>query len=182
MPKEKQVLIITGYARSGKDTTADYLSKKYGFKKIVFTDFMKKELKKRKLAPTKENMNKYGQQFRDELGKDYLVRAVLAESEKHPKVAICSVKPIWEYEAIMQKYPQTKMILVTAPKELRFTRRPADSPSEFEAFLQRDKNDEKWYALKTIFSKKDFEITNDGTLGDLYKKIDEVMGKINAAK
>jgi len=174
----KEVLIITGYARSGKDTTANYLEKKYGFKKIVFSDFTIAELVKRGIKPTKDNMSIYGARLRRELGRDYLIERVLAEARKYKKVAICSVKFMRERNAVMKEYPQTKMLLVTAPKKIRFTRRPTDSPDTFAGFLARDKRDIKVFHMDKVFEKKDYEISNNGSLSGLYKKIDALCKRM----
>lgn len=37
----KKIIAITGIARSGKDTTADYLVKKYGYVRLAYADIMK---------------------------------------------------------------------------------------------------------------------------------------------
>ncbi len=174
----KEVLIITGYARSGKDTTANYLEKKYGFKKIVFSDFTIEELVKRGIKPTKDNMSIYGARLRRELGRNYLIERVLAAVKKYGKVAICSVKFMRERNTILKEYPQTKMLLVTAPKKIRFTRRPNDSPDTFAGFLARDKRDVRVFHMDKVFEKKDYEISNNGSLTDLYKKIDALYKKI----
>jgi len=176
--KEKQVLIVTGYARSGKDTVADYLKKRHGFKKIVFSEFVAKELVKRKIDPTKENICKYGPHLRHELGESYVIKQVLAQARKFSKVAICSVKPLREYKAIMKEFPKTKMLLVSADPAVRFTRRPTDSPGEFKAFIARDKIDERIYKLKRTFAKRDIEIRNNGTLKELHTKVDAAYKKL----
>jgi len=174
----KQVLIITGYARSGKDTTANYLEKKYGFKKIVFSDFTIAELVKRKIKPTKDNMSIYGARLRKELGRNYLIKRVLAEAKKYDKVAICSVKFMRERNAVMKAYPKTKIILVRAPKRVRFARRPTDSPDSFAGFLARDKRDVRVFHMDKVFAKKDYVVLNNGSVSDLYRKIDALYKRM----
>lgn len=36
-----KVIILTGFAKSGKDTSCDYLAQKYGYKRIAFADMLK---------------------------------------------------------------------------------------------------------------------------------------------
>ncbi len=174
---EKQVIIVAGYARSGKDTVADYLVEKHGFRKIVFSFFVGEELKKRGIMPTKENKSIYAQTLFKELGQDYLIKRVLGEAEKHSKVVISGLKPIWEYDGIKKNYPQAKMIVVDAPKKMRFARRPSDTPNDYKIFIERDKRDVKQFKMNEVFKKRDYFIKNDGTLEDLYKKVEVIYKK-----
>ena len=173
----KQVIIVAGFARAGKDTVGDYLAEKHGFKKIVFSFFVGEELKKRGIEPTKENKSIYAQTLFKELGKDYLVKKVFSAMKKYPKVVVVGLKPIWEYEGIKKNYPQAKMIVVSAPKKMRFARRPIDSPNDFKAFIERDKRDIKQFEINNVFKKGDYFIKNDGTIFDLQKKVEAVYQK-----
>jgi len=171
-----KVILTVGYARSGKSTVANYLKEKYGYKRIGFSDFIAKELEKRKLEITKSNMTNYGEQFRNELGKDYLIKQVLEEAKEHDKVVISGLRIMNEYEVIKEKFTNTKMILVTSPENQRFERREGQSKN-LEEFLLRDKKDEEMFGMKEVFAKRDYEIENNGSLEDLLKKVDGIIEK-----
>ncbi|MBT4192490.1 MAG: AAA family ATPase [Candidatus Diapherotrites archaeon] len=171
-----KVILTVGYARSGKSTVAKYIEEKYGFKRIGFSDFIASELEKRNLETTKDNMMKYGEQFRKELGEDYLIKQVLKEIEENDKVVISGLRIMAEYEKIKASFSDTKMILVSSIEQNRFDRRK-DTSKTNEEFLARDEHDEKLYGMKRVFEKKDYEIENNSSLGELLEKVDEIIKK-----
>ncbi|MBT4870942.1 MAG: AAA family ATPase [Candidatus Diapherotrites archaeon] len=172
----EKVILTVGYARSGKSTVAHYLEEKCGYKRIGFSDFIANELAKRNLEITKNNMVSYGEQFRNELGKDYLIKQVLKEAEGNDKVVISGTRLMREYDAIKEKFSNAKMILVSSQEKQRFERRK-DQSKTFEEFVARDKEDEKAYGMCEVFAKNDYEIENSGSLEDLLKKVDEIIEK-----
>ena len=54
-----KILILVGQAGSGKDTAADYICKKYGYKHISTADILRDYIKKNMLGDlTRQNMHK----------------------------------------------------------------------------------------------------------------------------
>jgi dephospho-CoA kinase len=171
-----KVILTVGYARSGKSTVAKYLEKKYGFKRIGFSDFIVSELEKRSLETTKDNMTNFGERFRQELGEDYLIKQVLQEIKGNEKAVVSGLRTMNEYEKIKASFPDAKMILVSSNEQNSFARRK-DISKTLEEFLSRDKKDEKLFDMKRVFAKNDYEIENNGLLEELLKKVDEIIEK-----
>jgi dephospho-CoA kinase len=171
-----KVILTVGFARSGKSTVAKHIGEEYGFKRIGFSDFITKELEKRNLETTKDNMMKYGEQFRQELGEDYLIKQVLEGIKENDKVVISGLRLLNEYEKIKTSFADTKMILVSSIEQNRFDRRKDTSKTK-EEFLARDEHDERVYAMKQVFEKRDYEIENNSSCKDLLEKVDEIIKK-----
>lgn len=168
---EKKIRLI-GFchrARVGKDTAGSYLISNYGFKRIAFADFIKKELD--------QLLSVFGQKYQEE-NKTSLRPMLIAwgqfRREQDPNHWLGSV------EKIINKELQTKFVItdVRYPNEANFIK----SQGGVVIRLKRNTGiDIPSEAVMDEF-KTDFTIDNNQALEDLYKNIDTLMNKIKVEK
>ena len=176
------IIGLTGPARSGKDTIANYLVKEYGFKHFDFyRDVFLKEMKRRKLEPTKQNASKLGDELRKERGRGVMAELLYSKIDAEDAV-ITGIRSPEEVEFFRSKTPKFYLILVEASPEKRFERRDSTEPSTYSEFLARDERDFKHKGMEAVFLMADYAIENDGTMEELHAKVDEVMDSIAGEK
>jgi len=174
----KQVLILLGKARSGKDTVADYLVEKFGFKKFVFSSVLEEELKKQGKIVSKQNMSLFGDELRKEFGMGIMAEKLLKTVKNEKKIVFVGARSVEEIELIKQKFPQAKLVLVEAQEDKRFNRRSDLDPDELENFSLRDKLDEEKKGMKKVFLLAEFKLENNGSLGGLFSKSRDLMDNL----
>lgn len=169
------IIGLTGPARSGKDTVAQYLVSEYGFKHFDFyRDVFLAEMKKRKLEPTKQNASKLGDTLREEGGRGVMAKLLFPQIDVEDAV-ITGVRSPEEVEFFRSKTAKFQLIMIEAPVETRYDRRDQTEQGSFEEFQTRDERDLKNKGMESVFLMADHAITNDGTVEELHEKIDEIM-------
>lgn len=171
----QQVLILLGKARSGKDTVADFLAEKFGFKKFVFSSVLEEELKKQGKEVSKQNMVLLGDELREKKGMGIIAEKLLKEVKEEKKIVFVGARSVEEIELIKEKFPTAKLVLVEAQEEKRFDRRSNLDPDELEKFSLRDKTDEEKKGMKKVFLLAEFKIENNGSIENLFKKTQDLM-------
>jgi dephospho-CoA kinase len=175
------IIIVTGLARSGKDTVADYLARKHGFEKVTYSDFLAKEIKKKGLSVSKKKMAELGDKLRKEKGMHYLSELVWKKIQGKKKAVLVGPRSKEEIEYIKQREKNVFLVNVSASLEKRFNRRSPLDPQEKKGFLERDRIDIERKGLGKVIKMKDFEIENNAGLNELFKETDKVLQKIYKA-
>jgi hypothetical protein len=177
-----EILGISGWARSGKDTTADHLISKYGYKRISFAAPMKEALYKLNPritingvvgTPVSTGVDIYGwddlkehgpevrvllqrmgtEVGREMFGEDFWVNAAIDSIEDGSKVVVSDVRYPNEAEAIKKLGGQVWRIT-----------RPGVGPANSHA-SETSLDDYEF----------DYKIENNDGLGMLYSKVDSVL-------
>jgi len=174
----KQVLILLGKARSGKDTVADFLVKEFGFKKFVFSFVLENELKKQGKKVSKQSMSLLGDELRKEFGMGIVASKLMEKISEEEKIVFVGARSVEEVELIKEKFPQAKLILVEALKEKRFERRSEMDSDDLKKFHERDLFDEEKKGMQKVFSLAELKIENNGSLRDLFSKTKALMYNI----
>ena len=174
-----QAIVLTGFARAGKDTVANFLSKEFGYKKVVHSDMISVELRKRHMQVSKTNMAILGDILRKEKGMDAIAQLVwnFLQKKKYKKVVLVGARSWQEILFYKKKIKNLKLIAVTAPIELRFKRRP-NKKMNLKDFKKRDRIDIKNKGLDKVIARADFVLSNSGKLSDLKQKSRELMYNI----
>ncbi|MFH1587844.1 MAG: AAA family ATPase [Candidatus Diapherotrites archaeon] len=178
-----QCIVLVGFARSGKDTAADYLIKEFNFKKFVFSDVLVKMAKEKNLEPTKMNLVKLGDELRALKGMNAVaiellkeVKAFRAENkEKETNLVLVGARSKEEFYSVKEVFPEAKLVAVTAKQNERFERKSNIDPQNKEEFFSRDKIDSQKKGLTELISLADYELLNSGTKKDLSEKINELI-------
>jgi len=182
----KQVLILLGKARSGKDTVADFLVKEFGFKKFVFSSVLEEELIKQGKEVSKKSMALLGDELRKEFGMGVIAQKLLEKQtfekslnkKEEEKIVFVGARSTEEIELIKQRFSEAKLVLIKAEENERFERRSELDPDELEEFSFRDKLDEEKKGMKNVFLLAEFKIDNNGSLNDLFEKTRDLMGNL----
>jgi dephospho-CoA kinase len=182
------VVGLTGLAGSGKGAASDYLVKKHKFVKLVFSDILKEEAKKRGLLENKNYeeskgiLSKLGDQLRRESGKMEVLADMLVEKIKSTgleKVVVDGFRAVEEVETFRNNFESFCLIFVDAEDSIRFQRRKKeDAEADIESFRQRDNRDINEKGLGKVVKMADFRVDNNSSFEELFKQMDSIMEKI----
>lgn len=173
-----KLIVLTGLARSGKDTVADYLQEQHGFKKLVFSDFLKNEVKKRNLEISKENLAVIGDELRKQNGMGVVAELLWNDAKNFEKVVASGCRSIEEIEFLKKKCNNAVLVAVVADANERFGRKLESDPQNQTDFFARDKRDIENKGLKKVIDLADFTIENNSTLEDLKKNALNLLSKL----
>jgi dephospho-CoA kinase len=183
------VIGLTGLASSGKGTVSDYLVKKHGFVKLVFSDVLKEEAKKRGLSENKtyeENkdiLSKLGDQVRRESEKMEILAEMLVKKIKSnnlKKVVVDGFRSVEEVRCFKKNFEKFYLIFVDTEENIRFQRRKKeDAKTDVESFRERDKRDIKEKGLRKVIELADFKVDNNKEFENLYNQVDNILKAIN---
>lgn len=180
------IIGLTGKSASGKGEVANYL-KTRGFSYCSLSDELRKEADKRGLEPSRENLIPLGNDLRKEFGADILAKKVIEKIKKgnEANVVIDSIRNPSELKEI-KKLPNSKIIAIDAPIEIRFKRamkrgrtENAKTLEEFRVMEEKEESKEKKsQQLNTCFEMADIAVVNDSSLEELHKKIDNIFKNV----
>ena len=180
-------IALTGRLRSGKNVVADYLTENYGYTQFAFGD----ELKRHYHATFGETETKpregyqwFGQTMRQR-DPDVWVRkcfdkiafysGLIQRGQLHtpfPNAVITDLRQPNEFEAC--KRQGFVIIRITAPESVRIDRaiKSADNFALSDLTHDTESHVDKFAV--------DYEIANDGTLAELYAKVDAIIAEVAA--
>jgi len=183
---------ICGLARTGKDTVADYLESKYHFEKFAFASDMKRIF--HELFPNVPPIPKprrayqvFGEGIRklelvgaESVWIDGCLRKVVAYiwwqaevDERGANVVITDLRLPAEYERL--KDEGFTIIRVNAPEDVRLDRARILS----DVFNEKDLAHETESYVDAF--EVDYELNNDGSLDELFAKVDDLMAELKTA-
>lgn len=178
------IIALTGTMGAGKGTVVKYLKSK-GFEYYTYSDILREEAKNLGYKPTRENLQKIGNMLRKDYKDMGILSKKLLEKIKSDKVVLDGVRNIAEINALRQR-KDFYLIGIDSNQKLRFERlknraRKGD-PKTFEEFKKIDDKENKSIGSgQEIFKcleRADYLIENDGTIGELREKVDEILEKV----
>jgi dephospho-CoA kinase len=177
-------LAFVGHAAVGKDTLADYVSKKLVLTSVSSGDLVRKYIIDNNLGTLeRENIRKVVNELRAERGGDYLVKEIM--NTHATGMIITGLRAVDEVKTF--KKLGGIIIAVTASAERRFAlakmRNRIDDTVTFEAWKKAEEGDDHHTDpakgnVSAVIAVADFVIENIGTLDELFKDCDEVIEKI----
>lgn len=177
------VIGVIGTIASGKDSVSNHLVKKYHFKKIVMSNFLRAEARKREIKPTRDNLRKLQHELRARYGEDYLVNKAIAEikTKDHmsmKNVVVDGLRTTIDIELAKKKLG-AKIIMVDAEPFVRFMRarkrgRKGDSET-YEQFLHQEAIESATFNFHKTFKMADFKIDNGSSLQETQKQVDKIL-------
>lgn len=189
--KEKIIIGITGTIGAGKGTIVDYLVKNNGF--IHFSareDVINKEIEKRGLPITRDNMVLVANDLRKNYGPSYVAEELFKMAQNSPQACVLeSLRTVGEIESLKNK-GMFYLFAVDANQKTRYDRIQIRNNSQsdnvsLEKFIEQEKTEmnsddpNKQNLIKCI-SMADYTLDNNGTFDDLYRQIDELVKKLNS--
>lgn len=181
------IIAITGTIGAGKGTIVEYLQTK-GFTHYSARAFFIKELVRRGMEQSRDNMVLVANELRKTYFPGYAIGELLKEAQQHGGDAVIeSIRTAGEIDLLKEKATNVCLLAVDADIKTRYDRVVKRNSStdnvSFEKFMADEKREfeskDAWSQnLKVCMERADYVLSNDGTFEDLYKQIDEVLVKI----
>ncbi|RJR31649.1 hypothetical protein C4569_01685 [Candidatus Parcubacteria bacterium] len=181
---EKIILGFVGELASGKGTACKYLKEKYHASVYRFSTILRDILDRLYIEQSRNNMQKLSLQLRQLFGDDLLASVIAKDVAKDSKTVI-AVDGVRRFPDIkyLQKMPNFHLVHIFADEKSRYERiirRDENSDDVKKTFDQfhKDGMAEAEQSIREVAQKAKFKIDNNGSLDNLYKNIDEIVGKI----
>ena len=184
------IIGVSGTVSSGKDSVANYLVEKYGFKKITLSNYLRAEARERGLSCDRDSLRKLQKKLRKEHGDDYLIKKVIDTIQKkdHMKmknVVIVGLRTVIETKLAKEKL-KAKIILVDADPFVRYKRAKARRRKGFaktyEQFLYEEALENAEFDFHKTKKMANFKIDNSGSIKEMEKQIDKIAKKLKLKK
>lgn len=179
------IIGLTGTIASGKTSIAEIL-KNRGFEHFTYSDILRKEAKKRKIQPTRENLQKLGNEIKEESKNKGILSKLIVENSHSGNIVADGIRTVDEVIEL-KKYDKAFIIAVDAPQKLRYKRlklRQRDGdPITFYQFKKLDDHENMGLTpgqdIYSCFKKADFVIINDRCLKELKERVNNILKKIS---
>jgi dephospho-CoA kinase len=133
------IIGLTGSNCSGKDTMAEYVSKKYDYKHFSLSDVIREIMKEKNIEPVRENLIIFGTKLRQENGNGVLAKKVLEKMDISGKYCVTSIRHPDEVNEL-RKRKDFVLVNVDASRNIRFDRmqkrKRLGDPSVLERFIE----------------------------------------------
>jgi len=179
------IIAITGPAGAGKDTAAAYLEEKFSIPHISGGDILREMLTSLGLEPKKAALGPFGTFLRTQYGANIIIKMGIAKAKGGSFIANGSRSPA---EATLFKESGAFIIYIDASEGERHERigaRARGDDAKDKHLLRALDNQERGSQspvgenLEDIRPMADAVIVNDGSLEDLYKKLDHACGHLS---
>ncbi len=178
------IIGVVGTFASGKDTVAEYLADAKGFFHISTADVLRQYIRDNDLGGLdRDNLRLVSNKTRSERGGDFFVKEALTRPER--PMVLTAMRSPREIEAIQAAHGH--VVAVDAPVQQRYdwavARGRIDDAVTAEQFKHQEEaetinTDPNHQQLTTVISMADFNIANDGSLQDLYDKVDGILERL----
>lgn len=182
MVSKKLIIGLVGEKFAGKDAAANFLVQSYGAEHLRFSHLLDRILSLLNLPISRRNEIGLGLGLRQIFGGQVLGPALIKQAiQSKAGVVVINGIRMDEYESV--KAAGAKIIYITAPADIRFKRyqtrheKADDGQMDFEAFLNQEKELTE-IGIPDLGKKADYKIENIGTLDELNKKVNEVVGRL----
>ena len=178
-----KVIGVVGLNGSGKDEVVRYLNLRYGVPLISVGDIVREIAEHERVEPTRDNLDEITKRCFAEHGKGYFLKLVVEKiRQSHWEyVGISGIRSP-EDVSILKEAFGTDFILIhvyVSDARLRYDRmRKRGSERDeitFTDLLRQDQVTEKLFHIQEAIGMADFSISNDGTLEDLHRNIDNLV-------
>lgn len=181
------IVWITWTLGAGKGTIVDYLVQKRWFQHFSVRAFLIQEIEKRGMPVNRDTMVIVANDLRAQRGASYIVEQLYEQAKMSWSNAIIeSIRAVGEVESLKSK-GQFYLFAIDADPKIRYERavlRASETDSVFYAeFISNEQREmenqdpSKQNVAKCI-QLADFVFTNNGTLEELDKHIEEVLTKL----
>jgi dephospho-CoA kinase len=171
---------LTGTNGAGKGEAAAYFMAR-GYAYFSLSDVIREELRARGEAASRNNLIRTGNELRESFGPDVLARRTMAKIGDGERAVIDSIRNVQEI-AFLRRQEGFVLLAIDAPAAVRFARVAVRGRDESAADLEtfRKKEDQERTGgtmaqqLEACMAAADRLITNDGTIPDFHRKLEEV--------
>lgn len=175
------IIGVVGTLASGKDSVAEYLARDKGFTHVSTADLLRDYIRDNGLGGLdRDNLRMVANRLRTEQGGDFLVKLALSRPER--PIALTAMRSPVEVQAIHEAGGH--VIAVDAPVTQRYAwaraRGRIDDAVTEEQFKEQEEaeivnTDPNHQQITAVIAMADFNIANDSTLEELYRKVDVIL-------
>lgn len=177
---KKRIIGIIGTIGSGKDTVADYISRKLNIPAFEVSQPLKDLAKERGIEPFRENLIKLGTEVSKERGPSFFIDTLANKtSENLIIITGARIPAVVEY---MRGNYDLILLSITAETEIRFKRSidrnklgEATTLTEFINREQKENSAPNEQRLFDCLTLADYSIENNGNMEELKGKVDEFL-------
>jgi dephospho-CoA kinase len=179
---------ITGTIGAGKGTIVEFLVKEKNFKHYSVRSFLLEEIARRGLEPTRDSMALVADIFRKEHHPGFIMEQLYEQRKKYEGPAVIeSQRAIGEIETLKKIADDFFLFAVDANPRVRYDRIVERNSSTdhitYEKFLADEESElhnvEPWKMnLVECIKRADFVFRNDGSVDELFKKVEDVLNEI----
>ncbi len=184
MDTDKNIICgISGTIGAGKGTVVDFLKKEYGFTHFSARDFITRELDKRELPPTRDNMKMVADELRAQHTPSYLIEELFREAQALGGNAVIeSVRTLGE--ARFLKSHGAVILAIDADRRIRYKRIAARGLStdhvSFEEFGRQEdaelaNDNPNQQNILGVMELADYCIENNGQLSDFHMQVEKIF-------
>lgn len=180
----KIILGLSGEIASGKGTIAKHVIEKYNGNSHRFSTSLRDVLKRLYIDDSRENMQNLSSILRGQFGQDILAKIIFNDTKEDSKDVVV-VDGVRRADDIihLREMNNFKLIYIETDLEKRYERitkrgeNADDNTKTFEEF-KKDQEGEAEQQIKGLKEIADFVIDNNGTLEELYAKVDEIISNL----
>ncbi len=183
------IIGITGTLGAGKGTVVDYLKQHHGFAHFSARDFIVQEIVRRGLPVNRDTMTEVANSLRAEHHSGYIIEQLAKEAQSGKAHAVIeSVRTAGEID-ILRAYADFYLFAVDAEPHARYERIKARKTVtdfiSYEKFIadeerEMQSDDPNKQNLKYCIGHADFVLRNDGSVEELWREVDGIVGKLVA--
>ncbi|MDD5086560.1 MAG: AAA family ATPase [Candidatus Nanoarchaeia archaeon] len=181
------VIGITGTLGAGKGTIVHYLVKKKNFQHYSVRDFLVEEIKKRGMPVNRDSMVEVANDLRAKNSPGYIAEELFEKAENSGKDCVIeSIRTEGEINSLRKKGKFYLFAVDADPKkryERVLNRKSSTDSISFKEFIDNEKRemqskDPNKQNLSKCISMADYVFDNNGTVEELYKKVEDVLDEI----
>jgi dCMP deaminase len=176
------IIGLAGKNGSGKTEVSEYLQRR-GFEYHSLSDQIREEIRQRKREITREVLIEVGNELRERFGPGVLAERILRRLDNSHNCVIDSIRNPTEVD-VLKGHGNFTLLAIEADVTVRFERSrkrdregAAQNIQEFVAEEARelDSDNPANQQLHATLRKADLVVTNNGTLDDLHRRLDELL-------
>lgn len=180
---------LVGEKGSGKDTFSKYLTQISNQKisHIRFSDLLKETLKLWDIEVTRANLQKLAQ-ILEEFGEGTVAKGIEKQLKNIDADIVILDGIRWKPDvALLKKFPNHKLIYITADPKLRYQRlrsrgeKIGESDMSYDQFIEEEKAPNE-LLIAEIGSDADIKIQNNGTIEEFDSKIEEICENVLSSR
>ncbi len=179
----KIIIGLVGRICSGKGEMSQYMAKKYGAAVLSFSDPMREMLRMLNQDVNRKNIQTFSLAIRKYFGENAFSTMIKGQALKRNENII--VLDPFRRSADIEAFQSDGMVSIGFVRDensryismVNRNREKSDSTISKEEFIKLD-NAESETEIDALVAKADYTIENNGTVGELYKKVDDLMAEI----
>ncbi|MCQ2275480.1 MAG: AAA family ATPase [Bacteroidales bacterium] len=181
-----KIIGITGTLGAGKGTIVDYLIQHYGYKHYSVRGYLTEEAERRGMEINRDTFVVVANDLREKYGPSYITDELYKQAEAAGVNAIIeSVRTPGEVESL-RKNEHFLLFAVDADPKVRYDRvvlRNSETDHvSYETFIENEQRemsstDPAHQNVGRCMEMADYVFHNDGDFDDLYRQVEEVLGK-----